>query len=143
VAWLADTDVLVYRFDHRFPDKRERAERLLREGIASGEARISSQSVVEFVSAVTRPGRSGSAPILAIADAVREAERLLNEFTVLYPEDAHLRLALRGTVTYQLSWFDALMWACAEHNGLEVLYSEDFQHAEVIGHVRFENPFIG
>jgi predicted nucleic acid-binding protein len=142
VPWLADTNVLVYRFDHRFPEKRARAEALLREGIVSGEARISSQSVVEFLSAVTRPGQSRSAPPLARADAVREAERLVNEITVLYPEDAQLRLALRGTLTYQLAWFDALIWSCAEHNGLEVLYTEDFQHAQVIGRVRIENPFL-
>jgi predicted nucleic acid-binding protein len=142
VPWLVDTNVLVYRFDHRFREKRARAEALLREGIASGDARISTQSVVEFVSAVTRPGRSRSAPLLGVADAVREAERLLNEFTVLYPEDAQVRLALRGTLTYQLSWFDALIWSCAEHNGLDVLYSEDFQHGQIIGHVRIENPFL-
>ena len=142
MPFLVDTNVLVYRFDRRFPEKRARALALLRDGVETGEACLSSQSVIEFVAATTRPGRAKQPPLFHPAEALREAEEMLAEFVVLYPDDAQLRLALRGMLSYQLSWFDALIWSCAEHNGLEVLYSEDFQHGEVIGRVRIENPFL-
>jgi len=43
---------------------------------------------------------------------------------------------------YQLSWFDALMWAHAEEAGIPELLSEDFQHDRMYGDVRVVNPFL-
>ena len=44
---------------------------------------------------------------------------------------------------YQLSWFDAHMWAYAEHYGLPEILSEDFEHGRIYGGVRVRNPFLG
>lgn len=141
MAALIDTNVLVYRFDARFPEKQVRATRLLRQGIARDSVRLAHQSVLEFFAAVTRR-LSGREPLLSGTDARRETEELLSQFTVLYPNDAVLRLAIRATAAYQLSWFDAHMWAYAEHYGLAELVSEDFQHDRLYGTVRVVNPFI-
>ena len=35
--------------------------------------------------------------------------------TKLAPDDATIRTALRGAAAYKLSWFDANLWAYAEH----------------------------
>ena len=59
----------------------------------------------------------------------------------MYPSEAVLRTALRGCAAYQLSWFDAQMWATAEVHGLSPLYSEDFQHDRMYGTVRVIDPF--
>lgn len=40
VASLVDTNILVYRFDARFPRKRQIATELLRTGIAQGSLRV-------------------------------------------------------------------------------------------------------
>jgi predicted nucleic acid-binding protein len=140
VAALVDTNVLVYRFDGRFPRKQRTATELLREGIASGEIRIAHQAIVEFVSAVSRP-LGGGDPLLPPDDARREAEELLTQLEVLYPNEALVRTALRGAAAYRLHWFDAHMWAYAEHYGLAELVSEDFQHGRLYGSVRAVNPF--
>jgi predicted nucleic acid-binding protein len=141
VAALADTNVLVYRFDPRFPDKKRRATDLLRKGIRTDSIRIPHQAIVEFVAAVSR--RTPSAPpLLPLEDARREAEEMLSQFEVLYPTEALVRTALRGAAAYQLSWFDAHLWAYAEHYGLSELYSEDFQHDRLYGTVRTINPFV-
>jgi len=140
VAALVDTNVLVYRFDARFPDKQARATELLRRGIADDSVRVPHQAVVEFVSATTRR-LDGGVPLLEPDDARREAEEMLRQFTILYPDETLVRTALRGMAAYQLSWFDAHLWAYAEHFGLSVLYSEDFQHDRLYGTVRVENPF--
>ena len=141
MAALVDTNVLVYRFDPRFPEKQKVSTELLREGIRTDSVRISYQAVVEFVAAVSRPLRS-EPPLLSPEDARREAEEFLHQFAVLYPNEDTLRLAVRGAAAYQLSWFDALMWAYAEHHGLETLLSEDFQHERVYGSVQAVNPFM-
>jgi predicted nucleic acid-binding protein len=62
-------------------------------------------------------------------------------FVVLYPNEALIRLALRGAAAYGLAWFDAHMWAYAEHYGLAEMWSEDFPHGRLYGTVRVVNPF--
>jgi len=104
--------------------------------------RVPHQAIVEFVAAVTRP-LPGAAPLLSAHDARREAEEMLTQFEVLYPTEPLIRTALRGAAAYQLAWFDAHLWAYAEHYGLAELLSEDFQHDRLYGTVRVVNPFLG
>jgi predicted nucleic acid-binding protein len=141
VAALVDTNVLVYRFDNRFPNKQKVATEILRRGIRDYPVRLAHQAIVEFIAAVTRPAHGYV--ILEQHDALREAEEFLRLFEVLYPNDAILRTAIRGCAAYQLSWFDAHMWAYAEHHGLEEIITEDLQHDRLYGTVRIVNPFVG
>jgi len=57
VAALVDTNILVYRYDDRFPDKQRIASEILRLGIAGDSVRVPHQAIVEFVAVVTRPLR--------------------------------------------------------------------------------------
>ena len=137
---LVDTNVLVYRFDPRFPEKQERARRLLETAARPGVLSVPHQALVEFVAATTRPlPRTGA--LLSADEAREEVESMLLTFDILYPDAALVRTALRGTAAYGLSWFDAHLWAYAEHFGCHVLYSEDFQPGRVYGSVRVVNPF--
>ena len=72
-----------------------------------------------------------------------EAEELLKQFKVLYPNETILRHAVRGCAAYQLNSFDAHLWAYAEYYGLPEIVSEDFQHDRVYGTVHAVNPFLG
>lgn len=143
MTFVVDTNVLVYRHDPRFPGKQTTATRLLRDGLASGEARIPHQAIVEFVAATTRPLTPAGSALLSAQDARLEAEQYMNQFELLWPNDGLLRLALRGAAAYQLAWFHAHLWAYAEYNGIATLYSEDFQHGRTYGSVRVINPFAG
>ncbi len=139
MAALVDTNILVYRFDSRFPEKQKIATEILRRGIQEDSVRVPHQAIVEFVAAVTRPIRGHM--ILEWPDALREAEELIAQFTVLYPNEAILRNAVRGCAAYQLSWSDAHLWAYAEHYGLSEILTEDLQHDRLYGTVRVINPF--
>ena len=141
MAALVDTNILVYRFDDRFGAKQKIATEILRRGILEDSVRLPHQAVVEFIAAATRPIRGHV--ILERADALREAEEFLNQFTLLYPNEAIVRNAIRGCAAYGLSWFDAHLWAYAEHYGLAEILSEDFQHDRLYGTVRAVNPFLG
>ena len=140
MAALVDTNVLVYRFDPRFPEKQRIATELLRRGIAVDSVRLPHQAVLEFIAVVTRP-LAGGRPLLPPEEARREAEELLSQVEVLYPNEAIVRTALRGAAAYGLSGFDAHLWAFAEHYGLAELLSEDFEHDRMYGTVRVVNPF--
>ncbi|MBI4475375.1 MAG: PIN domain-containing protein [Acidobacteria bacterium] len=140
MAGLVDTNILVYRFDTRFPEKQKIATDLLRRGIAEDSLRVPHQVILEFVAAVTRSIRGHV--ILKPAEALREAEEFLKQFTVLYPNETMLRHAMRGCAAYQLNWFDAHLWAYAEHYGLTEIFTEDLQHDRLYGTVRIVNPFV-
>lgn len=141
MAALIDTNILVYRFDARFPDKQKIAADILRRGILEDSVRVPHQAVIEFVAAVTRTIRGHV--ILKQGDALREAEEFLKQFAILYPNEAIVRQAIRGCAAYQLNWFDAHVWSYAEYYGLGEILSEDFQHDRLYGTVRVVNPFIG
>ncbi len=140
---LVDTNILVYRYDSRFPAKQKIAHDFLRQGAEYLSVALPHQAIVEFVAATTRPRHDlNGRPLLTREEAYREAEELLHEFIVLFPNDEVLTTALRGAALYQLSWFDAHLWAYAECFGITELYSEDFQDGRIYGNVRVVNPFL-
>jgi predicted nucleic acid-binding protein len=141
VAALVDTNVLVYRYDRRFPEKQAIATDLLRRGLVEDTVRVPHQAIMEFVAVVTRPLDRGR-PLLPPEEARREVEDILNQFTILCPTDAVVRSAVRGWATYGLGWFDAHIWAYAHEYGLTEILSEDFQHDRLYGTVRALNPFV-
>jgi predicted nucleic acid-binding protein len=140
VTALVDTNVLVYRFDSRFPLKQERATELLQQGMVDGSIVLPYQSLVEFVAATTRP-IAGKSSLLTEEEAHREVDEMVAQFPVVYPTEITLRTALRGAALYKMSWFDALIWAYADEHGLDPLWSEDFQDGRYYGRVKVENPF--
>jgi predicted nucleic acid-binding protein len=96
---------------------------------------------MEFHAAVTRPIR-GLGRLLEPPEATRETEEILEQFDILYPDERVVRAALHATAAYQLSWFDAHMWAYAHTNGLKEILSEDFQHERLYGGIRTIDPFL-
>ena len=96
---LIDTNILVYRYDPRFPDKQRIATGLLRDGIVDGTMRLPHQAIVEFVAAAAWGGPENR--LLEPSDARREAEEFMAQSPILYPDDAVLRTALRGMAAYR------------------------------------------
>jgi len=141
VASLVDTNILVYCHHPSEPVKREVARELLRKGAAENTLRLPHQAMVEFVHAVTK-GRAGRMPLLSREQAWRQAEDFLNEFPVLYPSESVYRTALLGMAAYKISWYDAHLWAYAEHYCIPEILSEDFEHGRIYGTVRIRNPFL-
>lgn len=143
MARLIDTNILVYRFDPRDPIRQNIATQVLRDGLIRDDVVVPHQAVIEFVAATTRPRADlDRRPLLSQGEALAEAESLMRQFRMIYPTEETLTTALRGVATYQLSWFDAHLWAFAETCGIREILSEDFEHGRHYGHVRVVNPFI-
>jgi len=140
VVALVDTNILVYRFDPRFPAKQALATDLLRQGIAEQSLVLPYQALIEFVAAVTRPIAENQS-LLSVEDAYREVEDMLMQFPVIFPTENTLRTALRGAALYKMSWCDSLIWAYADERGCDLLLSEDFQDGRLYGRVKVHNPF--
>jgi predicted nucleic acid-binding protein len=96
--------------------------------------------LIEFISVVTRR-KGGRNPLLPNDEAYRQLEGFMTEFSVVYPNEYVVQTAMRGMATYRLSWFDAHLWAYADHYGIQEILSEDFEHGRIYGSVRVRNPF--
>ncbi len=134
---FVDTNVLVYAYDRSEPHKQGRALDVLDRLTMTGVGVISTQVLSEFFIAVTRK--------IAIPMEVKEAyERIRNylqSWTVVDLTGLTVLEAVRGTQTYQFSYWDAQVWASARLNQTSLVFSEDFASGSVIEGIRFVNPF--
>jgi predicted nucleic acid-binding protein len=131
-----DTNVLVYMFDGSEPQKKRRAQELLRQAVADGAALLSTQVLQEFFVAVTRK--------LSIPLRHQDAERAVRDLAVLPLIEVDAEIILRAIATMQsrrLSFWDALIVESALRGGATVLYTEDLNHGERFGTLVIENPF--
>ncbi len=135
--FFLDTNVFVYEFDTREPEKSALAADLVRKAIATRSGVVSYQVVQEFFSvAFTRFLK----PL-----PVHEAEHYLRTtFAPLLAVHSSPRLfleAIRIRSVHRLSWYDSLIVAAALEAGCEILYSEDFQAGRSLDGIKIKNPF--
>lgn len=134
---LVDTNVLVYAHDEGAGAKQSRAIELLSRIGPPGDGRLSVQTLSEFFAATTRT----RSPLLSVAEAKVQVERLARSWPLLDLTPAIVLEALRGVEERRLSFWDAQLWATARLNQVGVILSEDFADGSVVDGVRFVNPF--
>lgn len=140
VAILIDSNVLIYMFDGRDESKRQRAITTVLSLADRGEGRLSAQCLSEFFS-VTTKGKPGTTQMLSIGLAAQQVEYLARTFET-FPITSQVVLeAMRGVREFQLSFWDAQIWAAARLNQIPIVISEDFSPNSVLEGVRFTNPF--
>lgn len=122
-----DTNVLGYLLDS---GKKEKIARRL----ASAQPHISVQVLNEFVAVCKKCGKDRETAY-QLADAIANASTV-HEITL-----STYRLAQALATRFRLSHWDGLIIAAATLAQCETLYSEDMQHAQVIGTVKVVNPF--
>jgi len=96
---------------------------------------LSLQSLSEFYAAVTRK------KLMPMADAMAQIDDWQQLFPVVAAKGATLTRALAGVKRYQLSFWDALLWATVREARVDTLLSEDFQHEQLLEGVQIINPF--
>ena len=138
-----DTNVLIYLFDNRYPDKKAKAQDVFNRAVSSEQAHLSTQVLQEFYVTVTRK--------LPEPLPFEEAETQVRDFAKLplVRVDAPLIVAAiaRGralslSLSLSLSLWDALIIEAALKAGAERLLTEDLQDGQVIDGLRVENPFL-
>jgi predicted nucleic acid-binding protein len=98
---------------------------------------LSVQCLSEPFNALTRK----LSPRLSNTDAAHLVERIARACVVLDLTVETVLLALQATTRFQLSIWDALIWAVAKQNGLRFVLTEDLQHNQIIDGVRVLDPF--
>ena len=136
-ADFLDSNVLLYLMDESDPGKRKTAERLVAQGLRTGEAQISFQVVQETLNVITRK--------VQIPTKLDDARRFLSEVLIplwrIMPTHALYERALDIQARYRYSFYDSLIIAAALAAGCTRLYSEDLQHSQRIGGLVIEDPF--
>lgn len=131
-----DTNILVYLFDASAPQKKIRAQELLKQVVSEGSALLSTQVLQEFFVAVTRK--------LSVPLTHDQAERAVRDLARLPTTQVDAEMILKAIAAmrrYQLSFWDSLIIQGALHGGATILYTEDLQHGQVIETLTVENPF--
>jgi len=129
-----DTNILVYSVDLDAGKKHDKAIELFAQ-LTPANCVLSLQSLCEFFSAVTRK------KLMPVADAVAQVDDWQQLFPVVSAKAATLTRAFAAVKRYQLSFWDALLWATIREAGITTLLSEDFQHEQQLDGVQIINPF--
>jgi predicted nucleic acid-binding protein len=129
-----DTNVLIYAHDPRDPVKQNKAVALiasLTDGI------LLWQVACEYIAASRKLAPFG----LNAQQAFADLKRLRGVWTPVAPTWAVLDKAETLMTTGNLSFWDAMIVAACIENGVQTLYSEDFDASTTLTGVAIVNPF--
>ncbi len=134
---LIDTNVLVYAVSPAEAERQARARSVLTDLMRQREAALAVQNCAEFlqVAAIRRDSP------LELSDAVDQLRVWCRHMTVFSPDYGTVEMAVEGVERYQISFWDAMIWAIAVQNGLEEILSEDGPSGATLRGVRWTNPF--
>lgn len=134
---LIDTNLLIYLFDQNQPDRQTRAVEILDRLELVGAGRLSVQNLAEFFSVSTRK----LSPPLSPAEALRQVNLFTRAWPVFDLTPLIVLEAARGVRDYQISYYDAQIWATARLNQIPTIFSEDFNVGATLEGILFVNPF--
>ncbi len=133
-----DTNILVYMYDDRDPQKQDRAFNTVTEAIDNHTGAVSAQVLGEFFNTVTR-----RIPNSLSVEAAEEAISLFAQMTVVALDLELVKQAVSISGRYQVSYWDALIIAAAERAGCGRIISEDLNPGQSYHGVVVVNPFVG
>ncbi len=134
---LVDTNILLYAYDRGESAKQPLALTILDRLVAHDLGALTPQVLAEFFVNATKKLQ----PPLTIEEAHGRIQNYLLSWEILDITGAIVLEAVRGVRTYQMTYWDAQIWASARLNQIPVVLSEDFGDGVVIEGVRFVNPF--
>jgi predicted nucleic acid-binding protein len=131
VKTFFDTNVLLYLLSED-EAKADQVEELLKDGGV-----ISVQVLNEFAAVASRKSGLSWREVKNILRPIRAICEI--EPVAVETHDRAIEIADR----YGFSFYDATIVAAALHTGCKILYSEDFQHGQLIANqLRIRNPFM-
>ncbi|MFG0283192.1 MAG: PIN domain-containing protein [Phycisphaerales bacterium JB039] len=128
-----DTNVLIYAYDTRDPDRQARAVELLK---TLSDGILLWQVACEFVAASRKLSSAG----LTQADAWSHLEDMQQLLRLVTPSQAVLESARSIMGQHDFHFWDAMIYAACLEAGVERIYSEDLPGADISG-LTVINPF--
>src|SRR5579864_5209224 len=126
VRFFLDTNIFVYSFDQKAPQKSARASELIRQAVRSRNGIVSYQVVQEFFNVALRR----FAHPMTAAEAEQYLTTTFRPLMAVNSSGALYAEALRLHANFSLSWYDSVIVAAAIEGGALLLYSEDLQDGQ-------------
>ena len=129
-----DTNILVYTVDRNDKKKLSQARKLLEIAIANDKPVISTQVLQEFYCATTTK--------LKLDKII--AKNIIHNFRNMEIVQVDLGIIEQGidiSLLFQISFWDSLIIAAAEHANCEMIYTEDLNDTQTIRGIKIVNPF--
>jgi predicted nucleic acid-binding protein len=136
--FFIDTNIFVYCFDDRQPDKKVRALSLIADALQTGNGMISWQVIQEFLNVSTRKFMIPLKP----EDAKIYLHKVLHPLCHVFPDLDLYSWALDIFEKTGYSFYDSLIVAGALRGGCDILYSEDLPSGHQVDGVKVVNPFV-
>jgi predicted nucleic acid-binding protein len=133
---FVDTNIVLYAYDQREPEKSTIARAILSDLWRTREGQLSTQVLQELYVNLTRKLRSVVPRSKARALVGRYGRWPVHTITT-----GDILEATELEQRHSLSFWDALIVVAAARSGAELILSEDLQHGRTIAGVRIENPF--
>jgi predicted nucleic acid-binding protein len=129
-----DSNILVYSVDRDAGSRHERAIEVV-DRCVELDCVLALQALAEFYFVATRKGK------MPHADAAAQVTDWQDLFPAALPGPDTVVRATAAVRDHRLSFWDAMLWAVAARNGVDVLLSEDLQDGRTLSGVRFVDPF--
>ena len=131
-----DSNILVYFVDEHDSKKQKIAEKLIKNSVEMKTGVLSTQSLQEFYSVVTRKS------LCSKEQAKTIVEKFRNTLPVTQISVSHILKAIDISIQTQFSFWDSLIVSAAHSSGCVIVYSEDMNHNQLVNGVKIINPFI-
>ena len=136
MAYLIDSNLLIYPFDDRDSAKQRKAKQVLDLLERQGTGVLPSQSLSEFANVMLRKLKVPASEVYVLVDKYEQSYSVL-------PLRANIVLeAVRGVRDHHFAYYDSQIWATAKLNQISVVLSEDFATASTVEAVTFLNPLV-
>jgi predicted nucleic acid-binding protein len=136
--FFIDTNVFIYSFDDRHPEKKVRALSLIADALQTGKGMTSWQVIQEFLNVSTRKFLIPLKP----EDAKIYLHKILHPLCHIFPDLDLYSWALDIFEKTGYSFYDSLIVAGAQRGGCDILYSEDLHSGQQVNGVKIVNPFL-
>ena len=136
--YFIDTNIFVYCFDERQPEKKVRSLALIADALLTGDGIISTQVMQEFLNVATR---KFSVP-LKPEDGKIYLQKIMFPLCQVFPDLDYFQTALDILQETGYSFYDSLILSGAVRGGCKILYSEDLHAGHQVDGVKIVNPFV-
>jgi len=132
IEFLVDTNVIIYLYDSDNPEKGESAQQLVETIITRNLAVISTQVAGELFFHLNK----------YLKNAREIVSLYLDNFRVLEVNSLIIKEAMRAVSQYQMSYWDAQIWASAKLSQVPFILSEDVPGQNPLETVTYLNSFV-
>jgi len=132
-----DTNIIVYAFDKKDPEKNQTARKLIESLLLDDNFFISSQVILEFINVAYKKIK----PPMADDQLYKFTESFPDKKIILINKDI-IQKAIRIRMETQYSIWDSLIISAALSSGCTILYSEDLSHGKIVDGLQICNPFL-